>query len=68
MRFNSLNDGTKGFRFNVAGVQGLYRKRSVLRRYGINRHGDVMTAYHFGKRSLYIEGGKRRRYLHDLAG
>ena len=68
MRFKSLNDGTKGFRFNIAGVQGLYRKRSCLRRYGINRHGDAMTAYHFGKRSLYVEGGKRLRHLHDLAG
>ena len=27
MRFKSLNDGTKGFRFNIAGVQGFCRKR-----------------------------------------
>ena len=67
MRFNSLNDGTMGFRFNIAGVQGLYRKRIAIRRWGISR-GDSMTAYHFGKRSLYVDGGMRRRFLHNLAG
>lgn len=29
MKFNTLNDGTNGFRFNVLGQQGLYRKRSL---------------------------------------
>ena len=26
MRINTLNDNTNGFRFNIAGLQGLYRK------------------------------------------
>lgn len=67
MRIKSLNDGTSGFRFNIAGVQGLYRKRICIRRYGVKR-GDSMTAFHFGKRSLYIEGGMYRRMLHNFAG
>ena len=29
MRINTLNDNTTGFRFNIAGVQGLYRKRDA---------------------------------------
>ena len=67
MRINTLNDNTNGFRFNIAGLQGLYRKRVSIRRFGIKR-GDSMTGFHFGKRSLYIEGGKYRRALHNLAG
>ena len=67
MRINTLNDNTNGFRFNIAGLQGLYRKRIATRRYGIKR-GDSMTGFHFGKRSLYLEGGKYRRALHNLAG
>lgn len=67
MRIKSLNDGTTGFRFNIAGVQGLTRKRQVIRRWGIKR-GDSMTAFHMGKRSIYIEGGKFRRMLHNFAG
>lgn len=67
MRITSLNDNTNGFRFNIAGLQGLYRKRIAIRRFGIKR-GDSMTGFHFGKRSLYIEGGKQRRALHNFAG
>ena len=67
MRINTLNDNTDGFRFNIAGVQGLYRKRSFTRRYGVKR-GDSMTGFHLGKRSLYVEGGNYRHALHNLAG
>lgn len=68
MRIKALNDNTNGFRFNIAGIQGLYRKRQVIRRFGIKR-GDSMTGFHFGKRSLYIEGGMFRRSLgHHFAG
>lgn len=67
MRINTLNDNTNGFRFNIAGVQGLYRKRVAIRRFGIAR-GDSMTGFHLGKRSLYIEGGNYRRMLHNFAG
>jgi len=67
MRIKSLNDGTTGFRFDIAGVQGLYRKRVVIRRFGVTC-GDSMTGFHFGKRSLYLEGGMYRRMLHNFAG
>jgi len=67
MRIKSLNDGTTGFRFDIAGVQGLYRKRVVIRRFGLTR-GDSMTGFHLGKRSLYLEGGICRRMLHNFAG
>lgn len=67
MRIKPLNDNTNGFRFNISGLQGLYRKRIAIRRFGITR-GDSMTGFHFGKRSLYIEGGKYRRALHNFAG
>ena len=67
MRINTLNDNTNGYRFNIAGLRGLYRKRVSIRRFVIKR-GDSMTGFHFGKRSLYSEGGKYRRALHNLAG
>jgi len=49
-----LNDRTNGFRFNFLGFKGLTRKRQSKKRYGIDK-GACMTAYHIGKRSLYIE-------------
>ena len=74
MRINTLNDNTTGFRFNIAGVQGLYRKRDLRKARALNgkfmgvTRGDSMTGLHFGKRSLYLEGGNYRRALHNLAG
>jgi hypothetical protein len=74
MRINTLNDNTNGFRFNIAGVQGLYRKRDVRKARALNgkfmgiTRGDSMTGFHFGKRSLYVEGGNFQRALHNLAG
>lgn len=37
----------------------IYRKRIHLRRFGIVR-GRCFDAYHFGKRSLYIQTGHSR--------
>ena len=74
MRINTLNDNTTGLRFNIAGVQGLYRKRDAHKARALNgkfmgvTRGDSMTGYHFGKRSLYVEGGNFQRALHNLAG
>ena len=48
-----LNDRTEGFRFNFLGYKGIYRKRKATNRYGKST-GDVMTGYHFGKRSVYF--------------
>lgn len=50
----ALNDGTQGFRFRFGSRDGLYRKRSVMSRYGFTR-GETTYGLHFGKRSLYLE-------------
>ena len=62
-----LNDGTDGFRFNILGSKGIYRKRKIDKRYG-KSHGDCMTGYHFGKRSLYLQQAVPRRKLCHFAG
>ena len=62
-----LNDGTDGFRFNFLGNKGIYRKRKIEKRYGKSQ-GDVMTGYHFGKRSLYLENTAAYRKLYHFAG
>lgn len=63
----STNDGCDGFRFNFFGYKGIYRKRKVINRYGKST-GDVMTGYHFGKRSVYFEQITPRRKLYHFAG
>jgi len=68
----SLNDGTRGFRFNFFGIKGLARKRKPRspKRYGIQQ-GACMTGYHFGKLSVYVEqsGNKRgSRKVRHFAG
>ena len=65
-----LNDNTRGFRFNFAGIKGLTRKRVFIKRYGIVQ-GKCMTAYHLGKRSIYIErtlNKYRARRVRHFAG
>ena len=62
-----LNDNTSGFRFDLIGIKGLYRKRKVQRRWSINQNGDTFVQVHFGKRSLYVEQYKPVRRLYDFA-
>ena len=63
-----LNDGTKGFRFNVLGKKGLFRKRKALSRgWAVDKQG-CMTVYHMGKASLYVEHKTSRRKLKHFAG
>jgi hypothetical protein len=64
-----LNDKTKGFRFNFLGKKGLYRRRSTIkRRFNVSK-GSVMTGYHLGLRSLYIEHKHSKpKQLHHFAG
>lgn len=57
-----LNDGTDGFRFNYGITSGIYRKRLIKKRKGIQK-GDTFTAFHYGKRSLYIEQFRPFRFL-----
>lgn len=63
-----LNDNTQGFRFHVFNQKGLYRKRSLKKRWGVSS-GDTMRGFHFGKRSVYFElpWKKCQRPLSDFA-
>lgn len=70
MKFNSLNDGTKGFRFRVLGQTGLYRKRaSVSHKISLQAGAKgTFVVLHLGKRSLYWESKGAARMLHNFAG
>jgi hypothetical protein len=61
-----LNDNTSGFRFDLLGFKGIYRKRILKTRWGITK-GETMRAIHYGKRSVYLELSRPRRKLHDFA-
>lgn len=61
-----LNDNTNGFRFDIIGKKGIYRKRLIKRRWGISK-GETMRALHMGKRSVYLELSKPERKLFDFA-
>jgi|TARA_R110000803_G_scaffold151946_3_gene217019 hypothetical protein len=63
-----LNDGTKGFRFNILGKKGLYRKRSCKSRGWLNVTEGDMKGYHMGRRSLYIHKAHTSRPLAHFAG
>ncbi len=57
----SLNDGTRGFRFNILGVKGLVRRRKFRSRgLSLFNRDDCMTAHHLFKTSLYIEHNRNR--------
>lgn len=64
----SLNDGTKGFRFNLLGLKGLTRKRKIKSRGWNIQKDNCMTAIHMGKRSVYFEQPTTQRRLHHFAG
>lgn len=69
LKIRALNDNTSGFRFEVLGNKGLYRKRKVKSRYGINLlQGDTFAQVHIGKRSLYLEQITPTRKLFRFAG
>lgn len=64
-----LNDGTKGFRFNVLGMKGIARKRRIKSRgLSLFNRDDCMTGHHVGKFSLYVERAvnrkTERKFLH----
>ena len=68
----STTDGCKGFRFNYLGTKGIFRKRKIKSRGWFKREqGTCMTAYHFGKRTVYFEHRRNRigtRKLFHFAG
>ena len=65
-----LFDRTEGFRFNVFGFKGLYRKPKYKVRPLSFVTGPCTKAVHFGKRSIYIERADNTYYraLHHFAG
>jgi hypothetical protein len=64
-----LNDGTKGFRFNIFGKKGLarLRKRKTTGWFKLSKM-DTMNAYHFGRLIVYTESSRASRQLHHFAG
>lgn len=64
----ALNDGTKGFRFNVLGLKGLTRKRKYKNNGWKVLDKDCMTIVHMGKRTIYFEHGATIRKLRHFAG
>lgn len=61
-----LNDGTKGFRFNVCGVKGMLRKRKYLSRgYGV-QNGKAMRSVHLGKVTIYVEKKHNQHSVRQL--
>jgi hypothetical protein len=63
-----LNDGTRGFRFNVLGQKGLIRLRK-RKSNGINVKSDrCMTRVNLGRLSVYFEHGATARKLRHFAG
>lgn len=63
-----LNDRTSGFRFNILGTKGVYRKRKVKSNGFKIVQGDCMKKIHMGKRSIYIESAVTIRQLRHFAG
>jgi hypothetical protein len=61
-----LNDGTKGARFKIMGIKGLYRIRKVKNRTGFDIK-DTFAAIHYRKVSFYVESGLPHR-LYSFAG
>ena len=64
----SLNDGTKGFRFNVLGKKGLVRLRKRKNNGYRIVQDECMTIIHMGKLSLYTEHKATMRKLQHFAG
>lgn len=73
----SLNDGTKGFRFNVLGKKGLVRLRKHKSNGWNIRKDDCsqsqtrnscMIRINMGKLTAYFEHKKPERKLHHFAG
>ncbi len=72
VKFNSLNDGTRGFRFRIGNTEGICRKRGREnarclngKLFGITK-GKTTNGVHFGKFSLYIEKRKPKRSFWNL--
>ena len=66
-----LNDRTEGFRFNILGKKGIFRKRKIKSN-GIKFKAlNSMIALHFFKRTIYLEKKANRttgRRVRHFAG
>jgi len=64
-----LNDGTKGFRFNILGTKGFIRKRlHKSRGWFTTTSGDTFNQKHFGKLTIAIEKNTPAMRLGHFAG
>lgn len=66
IKIRGLNDGTKGNRFEVFGIKGMYRIRKVKNRNGFDVK-DTFAAIHFKRFSFYVETRLPAR-LYKFAG
>tara|TARA_X000001036_G_C20497647_1_gene732519 strand:- start:512 stop:733 length:222 start_codon:yes stop_codon:yes gene_type:complete len=65
----SLNDGTKGFRFNLLGQKGFARKRKhTSRGWFTTNVGDTFRQFHFGKFTVAFERKVSNPKLRHFAG
>lgn len=62
-----LNDGTKGKRFEVIGIKGMYRIRKFKKRSFQIDLQDSFASLHYGKFTLHVESGLPAR-LYKFAG
>jgi len=66
-----LNDGTKGFRFNIFGKKGMVRLRSknkADRGWFTRGEGSTMSWCDFSRLTVYLNHSTARRKLAHFAG
>lgn len=61
-----LNDGTKGNRFELIGIKGMYRIRKYKRRAFQIDLQQTFASVHYGRFTLHIESGLPAR-LYNFA-
>jgi len=61
-----LNDGTKGFRYNILNQKGLVRRRKRLSRGVSFETGKAMKALHIGRLSIYFESKRNQHSVRQL--
>ena len=62
-----LRDGTTGFRFEIFGIKGLFRRRVIKKLWNIGS-GETCNKINFGKNVLYIQKSKASRHFARFAG
>lgn len=61
-----LNDGTRGFRYNILDQKGLVRwRKKASRGFGLQQ-GKAMKALHLGKVSIYFESKRNSHSVRQL--